>query len=229
MLITMNRKGITILLAVAAGLMPACRGQESPPDSKARVMIPLPSPRSSGSLSLEQALSQRRSVRRFSSKPLTSEETSQLLWAAQGITEPNRGLRTAPSAGATYPLETYLATSNGLFRYRVREHALEPIVTRDIRSALASACLGQSFIAQAPATIVFTAVPERTTRRYGARGRMYIHMEAGHAAQNVHLQAVALGLGSVPIGAFDDEAVSRLLQLPEGEIPLYLISIGHRP
>ncbi len=191
-------------------------------------MIALPPPRTTGPMALEQTLAQRRSLRQFTGHPLTQEEIGQLLWAAQGITDP-RGFRTAPSAGATYPLETYLAVSNGLFRYRPREHALERILAHDIRPQLAEACLGQSFIGRAPATIILTAVPERTIRRYGNRGRMYVHMEAGHAAQNLHLQAVAMGMGSVPIGAFDDAMIARLLHLQSSEIPLYLVSVGRSP
>ncbi|MCX8108831.1 MAG: SagB/ThcOx family dehydrogenase [Verrucomicrobiae bacterium] len=177
-------------------------------------------------MSVEEAIVSRRSIRSYSGVPLTDDELSQLLWAAQGITDTRRNYRAAPSAGATFPLETYVVTQTGIYRYDPPRHALEELKTGDLRRKLASAAYEQSFVAEAGATIVFAAVPQRTTQRYGTRGHMYIHMEAGHAAQNVHLQAVALGLGSVPVGAFDDDAVASVLGLPRGQIPLYLIPVG---
>jgi len=186
----------------------------------------LPQPKQTGDVSVEEALSKRRSVRSFSGKRLSDAELSQLLWAAQGITDKGRGYRAAPSAGATYPLETYAVTPDGIFRYLPREHAIEEVRKGDFRGELAVAALGQLFVRSAPLTVAFTAVPERTTRRYGQRGNMYIHMEAGHAAENIHLQAVALGLGSVPVGAFDDKAVAEVLGIPKEEKPLYLIPVG---
>lgn len=195
-------------------------------EQKEEVMKKLPPPKTKGELSVEEAIAARRSIRSYSGAPLSEVEISQLLWAAQGITDPRRGFRAAPSAGATYPLETYLVTAEGVFRYDPDRHALQPIRMGDARARLATAAYGQSFVEKAGATVVFAAVPERTTRRYGKRGQMYIHMEAGHAAQNVHLQAVALGLGSVPVGAFEDAKVAGVLDLPAGQIPLYLICVG---
>jgi SagB-type dehydrogenase family enzyme len=186
----------------------------------------LPEPQTRGNVSLEETLARRRSVRAFHSRRLTEREIAQLLWAAQGVTEKQRGFRTAPSAGATFPLETYLVTSDGVWRYLPNEHALETIETQDVRKNLADAAWGQGCVRSAPAVLVFAAAPERTTARYGQRGEMYIHMEAGHAAQNIHLQAVALGLGSVPVGAFDDDKAAQALHLPRGERPLYLIPVG---
>jgi SagB-type dehydrogenase family enzyme len=189
-------------------------------------MEALPRPRRQGPLSLEEAIEQRRSVRKFSGAALTREEVSQLLWAAQGLTGAARRFRAAPSAGATYPLETYVVLPEGLFRYLPEPHALEPRSAEDIRKPLAAAALDQQWVRTAGVVIALAAVPERTTARYGQRGLMYVHMEAGHVAQNVHLQAVALGLGSVAVGAFDDAAVSRVLGLPRGQIPLYLLPVG---
>jgi SagB-type dehydrogenase family enzyme len=189
-------------------------------------MKSLPQPRSKGPLSVEEAIAGRRSVRSYAPQGLTDEELSQLLWAAQGITERRQGLRAAPSAGATYPLETYVVTAEGVFHYEPAGHALRATRAGDVRTKLAAAALGQEFVRRAPVTIVLAAVPERTTRRYGRRGLTYVHMEAGHAAQNMHLQAVALGLGSVPVGAFDDDAVTEVLGLPPAQIPLYLIPVG---
>ncbi len=188
--------------------------------------LALPAPRRQGPLSLEEALAQRRSVRSFADRRLTPGELGQLLWAAQGITGP-AGQRTAPSAGATYPLEVYAVTPDAVYRYEAQGGRLLPQVAGDVRPALAAAAVGQSAVAAAPAVIVLTGVYGRTAQRYGEeRGRRYVHLEAGHAAQNVLLQAVALGLGAVPIGAFDDGQVRRLLDLPADQQPLYLIPAG---
>jgi SagB-type dehydrogenase family enzyme len=189
-------------------------------------VTPLPTPLLVGQLSLEAALAGRRSVREFSARPLTEVELGQLLWAAQGITDP-RGYRTAPSAGALYPLEVYVATADGLFHYEVDSHGLTVAGGTDLRPALYEAALHQEPVRQAAAVFVIAAVYERTAVKYGAeRSPRYVHLEAGHAAQNLLLQAVALGLGAVPIGAFDDSGVQRALGLPAGELPLYLIPVG---
>lgn len=189
--------------------------------------ITLPAPRQDGPLSLEAALQRRRSIRSFTREPLRQEEIGQLLWAAQGITDAE-GFRTAPSAGALYPLECYVATETALFHYEAAGHRLTQRVAGDQRGALASAALGQSAVGGAAVVIVITAVEERTAGKYGAeRARRYAALEAGHAAQNVLLQAVTLGLGAVPVGAFTDREVSALLRLPDGEEPLYLIAVGH--
>jgi len=166
-------------------------------------------------------------VRSFDDQRLTPGELAQLLWAAQGITSPS-GLRTAPSAGALYPLEVYVVVPDGAYRYEAQGHRLIPQVEGDMRPALAAAALGQSSVASAPAVIVIAAVYARTAERYGTeRSPRYVHLEAGHAAQNVLLQAVALGLGAVPVGAFDDERLKAILTLPTDQQPLYLIPVGH--
>ncbi len=194
--------------------------------------VQLPESSLSGPVSLEEALAQRRSIRGFSDHPVTLAEIGQLLWAAQGITEPRRGLRTAPSAGATYPLEIVVIVGRaeglapGVYRYAPGRHALTPLLQDDQRQSLTRAALNQSALLQAPVTFAVTAVHARTESRYGQRATRYVDMEAGHAAQNLSLQAVALGLGSVVIGAFDDQDVAALLDLPPGEAPLYLIPVG---
>lgn len=188
--------------------------------------VSLPPPRSRGEVSVEEAISRRRSVRDFQSAPLSLAEISQLVWSAQGVTSPD-GKRAAPSAGACYPLETYLVCAQGLFRYRIGDHALVKVNEADLRGALCEACHGQEFVAKAPVSLVFAAVYRRTTKRYGERGERYVHIDVGHAAQNVHLEAVALGLGSVPVGAFDDQAVARALGLPGSHAPLYIVTVGH--
>lgn len=216
-----------LLLALAL-LTAACGPAAEPaaPPGEPGSATLLPTPAAAGQMSLEAALAQRRSVREFNARPLTDAELGQLLWAAQGITD-ERGYRTAPSAGALYPLEIYVATGDGLFHYEVEQHALTVVDRADVRPALHQAALRQAAVGQAPAVFVIAAVYERTAVKYGAeRSPRYVHLEAGHAAQNLLLQAVALELGAVPIGAFDDAAVQQALGLPAEQRPLYLIPVG---
>ncbi len=187
----------------------------------------LPSPRLTGPVSLEEALRTRRSIRSFTTVALTRAEIGQLLWAAQGITDAD-GRRTTPSAGALYPLELDVVTTDGLDRYVPDGHRLVRRGSADLRPALQQAALDQSAVGEAPLVIVISAVVERTAARYGAeRAERYVALEAGHAAQAILLEAVSLGLGAVPVGAFDDAAVRRVLALADGEGPLYLIPVGH--
>jgi SagB-type dehydrogenase family enzyme len=193
----------------------------------------LPEPRLESEVSLEETLLERRSVREYADLPLSLEDVSQLLWAAQGITS-DWGGRTAPSAGALYPLEVYLVVGDvenleaGIYKYQSEEHALVRVGDSDVRSELASAALSQSFVEEGAIDIVIAAIYERTTRKYGERGVRYVHMEAGHAAQNIYLEAVALDLGTVTIGAFFDEQVKDVLGMPESEVPLYIMPVGKK-
>jgi SagB-type dehydrogenase family enzyme len=193
--------------------------------------VTLPKLRHESRTSVEQALLKRRSIRDFRDAPLALDDLGQLLWAAQGITD-RAGFRTSPSAGALYPLEVYAVAGNvqglptGLYRYIPRGHALRRIADGDKRLTLGRAALGQPSIAEAPAVLVLCAVYERVTGKYGERGFRYVHMEAGHAAQNVYLQAVALQLGTVVLGAFDDKGVRDVLKLDGQEDPLYLMPAG---
>lgn len=190
-----------------------------------RPIVTLPPPRTRGALSLEEALAKRRSVRALASPPLEWEVIGQLLWAAQGITEPREGLRTTPSAGALYPLELYVATPEGVFHYLPRPHQVERTLTDDVRGPLRKAALDQECL-DAPCVVVIAAVYERVTRKYPQIGRLCVDVEVGHCAQNVLLEVVALGLAAVPVAAFDAERVRRTLELPPGEVPLYLIPVG---
>jgi SagB-type dehydrogenase family enzyme len=190
-------------------------------------VMKLPAPRKTHGLSLEEAIERRRSVREFSDVALTDAEHGQLLWAAQGVTHRRMGLRAAPSAGALYPLEAYLVTGSGVFHYEPRAHQLRQTVSGDVRKALSDAALRQEAVRDAPAVIVLAGVYERTAKKYGARAERYVLMEAGHAAQNLLLQAVSLGLAAVPIGALDDDEVQRSLNLPKNHRPLYLLPVGH--
>ncbi|MEW6416825.1 MAG: SagB/ThcOx family dehydrogenase [Nitrospirota bacterium] len=196
-------------------------------------IIKLPEPAYKSNTSVEEALLKRRCVRDYKDKPLTLAEVSQLLWAAQGITG-SFGFRTAPSAGALYPLEVYIFAGNvrdlpgGIYRYRPHKHGIEMVVKGDKRNELCSAALNQSSVRDAPAVIVFSAVYERTTVKYGERGIRYVHIEAGHAAQNVFLQAVSLNLGAVVIGAFYDDEVKKIMKMPDREQPLYIMPVGRK-
>ncbi len=198
-----------------------------------RQPIQLPRPRLKSGYSFEKVLGERRSVREYSSEALTIENVSQLLWAAQGVTRPE-GSRTAPSAGATFPLELYLVAGNvnglaqGLYRYRADQHKLIQLVNKDLRGDLAAAALGQEWMKESAIIIVIAAVYARATQKYGQRGVRYAHMEVGHAAQNVYLQAASLNMGTTLVGAFDDKRVKEVLKLPSDEQPLGLMPIGGR-
>lgn len=193
----------------------------------------LPAPQAQGAVSLETALAQRRSQRNFGATPLTAADVGQLLWAAQGITG-GQGERNAPSAGATYPLVLYLVAGRvqgmpaGVYRYLPQGHRLQGVAVGDVRSGLSTAAPGQRWIADAPALVVIAARPARTAARYGARAETYVAMETGAAAQNLLLQAAALGLGGTLVGAFDEAAVRRSLALADTEKPLAVVPVGHR-
>ena len=196
--------------------------------------VRLPDPRLEGKKSIEQALQQRRTIREFTSGSLSIKEISQILWAAQGITEPVQNFRTAPSAGALYPLELYIIVGNvndlasGVYRYLPQEHALEKALDQDIRTELAQAALNQTWIEDGAAIIVFSAVFERTTQKYGDKGSDYVLIEVGHAAQNVYLQSVGLDLGAGVVGAFDENEVKNIMRMQAEEVPVYIMPVGRK-
>jgi len=203
-------------------------------------IVNLPKPKTDSSVSVEAALNGRRSVRTYRNKPISLAEISQILWAAYGVTETidnipslRGGLRTTPSAGALYPLEIYLVVGavtnlpSGIYKYLSSEHKLKKISTGDKRAALCKAALGQSMIKNAPISLVYSAVFERTTRKYGKRGReRYVCMDLGHSAQNVYLQAYSLGFGTCAVGAFHDNNVKKVIGMPKEEEPLYIMPVG---
>jgi SagB-type dehydrogenase family enzyme len=194
--------------------------------------IVLPEPSMAGNISLEETLGLRRSVRRFTGEPLSMADLSQLLWAAQGVTRADKGFRTAPSAGATFPMEIFLVCAQvngleaGLYRYSTGSHNLLMLKSGDLRERLLETALMQKWLSQAAAILVVCADYSRTTGRYGDRGIRYVHMESGHLGQNIALQAVALGLGTTMVGAFDDHELSAVLDLPTELQPLYIIPVG---
>ncbi|MDJ0926057.1 MAG: SagB/ThcOx family dehydrogenase [Gammaproteobacteria bacterium] len=220
-------KKLCCLLATPTALLATCALAQS------GASIELPEPRYQGELSVEQALQTRRSVRSYDPRALTLDEISQLLWAAQGLKYGE--FRTAPSAGALYPLEVHLVAGNiegmapGVYRYDPASHRLREVLMGDVRDALASSAYGQDWVADAPAALIFSAVYERSTGKYGKRGIRYAHMEAGHAGQNVYLQARALGLGTVVVGAFTDSRVKKVLRMAADEQPLSIMPVGQPP
>lgn len=218
-----------IMLSIIGAAPSAARGSSA--SQPAASLIRLPDPIVSGNLSVESAMHRRRSARNFARQPLRLAEASQLLWAAQGVTAPD-GKRTAPSAGALYPLELYLVAGEisgldkGVYQYQPLEHALRRVADGDRRTALAATAFGQDWISEGAAVIVVAADYKRTTGKYGQRGIRYTHLEAGHAAQNISLQAVALNLGTVVVGAFDDDKVKKIVNMPGDEQPLSILPIG---
>ncbi len=195
----------------------------------------LPDPITDGEVSLERTITQRRSRRFFSGDALTIEQAGQMLWSAQGITGDEGRLRASPSAGATYPLEVFIAVGDntvegldaGIYLYRPQNHQLDMTAEGDARSNLAGAALNQHFIAAAPMVIIIAADYDRTASRYGERAERYVHMEVGHAGGNIYLQAEALNLGTVAVGAFNDSEVAEVINLPGNLDALYIMPVGH--
>jgi SagB-type dehydrogenase family enzyme len=228
------------LLVVGFGAAPASKPAKAPKKptpakvkaEEAQPLRPiadfdLPPPQTKGKVSLEEALAARRSERAFRPDPLTLAQIGQLMWAAQGITDAVRGYRTAPSAGATYPIELYLLTPEGVYHYVPQGHRLELLDRSDLRGALANSALGQECVRDAPLDVVIASVPARTTPKYRDRAARYIYLEAGHIAQNLLLEATAIGLGGVSVGAFQEEEVRQVLGLPKDQYPVYLVPLGH--
>lgn len=174
--------------------------------------------------SLEQCLLDRQSIRSFNGRELTSKELGQLCWAAQGTSA--HGKRTAPSAGGTFPIELRVLTNSGVYRYLPEQHVLERLTDHDIREALTAACYGQQCMAQASIHMVICAQPDKIVPHYGERSRRYIDIEAGHIAQNIHLEAVALGLGSVAVGAFSDNQANVAMNLLSDMYVVYIVPVG---
>jgi len=214
---------------VLLGVFLCCVHPARSEDSMTAGDITLPAVKIQGTMSVEEAILKRRSVRDYADEALTLAQVSQLLWAAQGITAPWGG-RAAPSAGATFPLEVYLAARKvrglepGIYRYVPQKQSLRKISAGDRTADLRAAALGQACVGTAPVNIVICADYRRTTGRYGERGVRYVHNEVGHAGQNIHLQAEALGLATVVVGAFSDEKVQEVLGVDED--PQYIMPVG---
>jgi len=190
--------------------------------------ITLPKPKLTGTISVEEAISGRRSVRAYEKKEVPTAVISQIVWSAQGITDMQHGLRAVPSGGAMYPLELYVINDAGIFLYIPDRHVLQCTLSQNVRNALTEACLGQRFVDDASFAVILCAIYERITRRYGERGRRYADVEVGHAAQNISLQAQACGLSTVMVGAFDERSIVRILRVPDTVIPIYVIPVGYK-
>lgn len=218
-------KRLTILGIVLVCFAALCLGQRR--TRTPQKIVRLIKPSLTGTVSFEEALAKRRSVRLFARKPLESEHIGQLAWAGQGITEPQRGLRTAPSAGEIYPIDLYFATQEGLFVYRPAEHSMEQTSDQDIRGRLAAAASMQESVAMAGCDIIVAGSVRKLTGRFRTKARTYMLLEAGHIAQNIQLQAVCLDLGSVTIGGFNTKEIGRICRLPRGMEPIYIICVGY--
>ncbi len=232
---------IFLLLIILGGIFSLATQCATPDNSKenernfnfkTKETMQLPDPVKDGDMSLEKTLTLRRSKRSYTDEPLTIEQISQLLWSAQGVTS-ERGFRTAPTAGGTLPLEMFFVVNNvddlkqGIYQYHPDDHSISLIREGYYSDDLTRACMGQSMVRDASVNFIFGAVYERTTSRYGERGYRYVYNEIGHASQNLHLQAASLDLGTVVIGAYDDDEVERILDLdPEINI-LYIMPVGN--
>jgi SagB-type dehydrogenase family enzyme len=215
----------TIACAIATLLAAASCGTSE--TAKAPEVRTLPEPSLKGAMSVEEALAARRSVRAYADRALSDEHLGQLLWAAQGITHKERGLRTAPSAGALYPIEIYVFTGDGVFHYSPHDHTLTQMKAGDQRAALATAALGQGSVRTNGAVILIAADYARTATKYGDRAKQYVDIEVGCVCQNVLLQATALGIVGVPVGAYNDADVKRVAALPDEQTPLLLVPLGY--
>jgi len=220
----MKRRELLAVLAASAIAEGAC-GQAQESHARYTGEIALPEPNVAGAVSLEECIQRRRSVRTFGPGLLPVGTIGQLLWAGQGITSPD-GKRAAPSAGALYALELYAVTAAQLMHYLPRGHRAETRVTPDLRPQLQALAFGQASVGAAPVVIVVAADPGRLSQRYGPRANAYTNIEVGHAAQNVLLQAVVLGLVAVPVAALDGTRAARTLALSAGQTVAYLIPVG---
>jgi SagB-type dehydrogenase family enzyme len=229
------RKYVPIIITVVLVLLPGCDNSDentavefTPDDSE---VIILPEPRYDSEISLEESLLNRRSTRSYNDEPVTLQEVSQLLWASQGITDAS-GHRTAPSAVALYPLNIYVIAGNvpeivdGVYIYDPDNHSLKRIKKGDFRDELATAAMGQASVRQGAVSFVVTVDYGIVMSRFGDKGERFGTLEAGHAAQNLCLQATALALGLVTAGAIYDDQVADVLDLPENLTPLYVIPVG---
>lgn len=222
----MNARTLFASLAIllTGGAAGVGLGARQPATQKAADLVHLGNPKTAGGMSLAEALSRRRSIRSFTGQSLTQEQIAQLCWAAQGITS-DRGYRTAPSAGATYPLRIYVAVPDGVFQYQPVGHALEHLSSKDIRNGVADAS-GQRWISRAGAIFLICGDVAITAAKYGDRATRYVWQETGHVAQNLLLQATALDLGATPVGAADDAALASLIDLPKPWQVMYVVPVG---
>jgi SagB-type dehydrogenase family enzyme len=218
---------LAIVLTVAWALRMHTDMSTTSPRVETERVIPLPPPTAEGGMALAEALASRRSRRAFTTRAPSLGQVAQLCWAAQGITDAAEGYRTAPSAGALYPITVFVVDGNGVYEYEPGSHVLRRAVAGDLRGKLQAAALHQPCVGAAPLCLVITTDIARTASKYGSRAERYCLLEAGHVAQNVLLQATALGLAGVPVGAFEDRRVGAILGLPPNLRPVYLVPLGY--
>ena len=228
----MKERGVLLLSLVVVIVVSGCTSIETNQTEIINATeIKLPQPNFEGTMSVEEALLKRQSIRDYSDLEISLENLSQLFWAAQGVTRQGGG-RTAPSAGALYPLELYILIRKvekinpGIYHYDPHKHSLSLVKSGNFSNDLMEASLNQHPIGDAVINIIITAEFLRTTKKYGERGNQYVYLEAGHAAQNIYLQATALELGTVVIGAFKDELVQNVIGCPDSHKPVYVIPVG---
>jgi SagB-type dehydrogenase family enzyme len=197
--------------------------------------IKLPAPATKGTVSVEEALQNRRSTRKFANRSLELAQISQLLWAGDGINNP-QGKRTAPSGRAAYPIDLYLVAGErgvtnlapGVYRYVVADQALEPVAKGEFRPAVAKACNSQAWMTEAPVILVISGDYKRSEAKNGEQGTLFTHLEAGLIAQNIFLQAGALGLGAGIVGGMHEKALAQALKLPQADIPFLAMPVGYK-
>ena len=183
---------------------------------------------------VEEAIRRRRSIREYLRKPMTLDKLSQILWAAQGITDSQSGHRAAPSPGAKYTLELYVFAREGgvtelpagLYHYEPASHSITRVKTGDYSAALQLAAKDQEQVGTAAAVVAITGIFERAMMKYGERGIQYALQESGSAGENIYIEATAVGLGTVMMGSFDEDEVGRLVGVEKGEKPLLLMPLG---
>ena len=218
-----------MILVVLSGMFASlCLGQGGPQimprDNR---IVQLPEPQLSGSMSLEQSLAWRRSVRRFTNQPLTLEQIGQLAWAGQGITDFQSGFRTSPSAGSVYPLQLFIATERGMFVYHPQQHVMEEVLGWDVRPHLGAAAMRQEAVAKGACDIIIAGSTNRLREKYGNNAGKFMLLEAGHVAQNIQLQAVSWGLGAVAVGGFDVRTVGRTCRMATDMEPILIVCVGY--
>jgi SagB-type dehydrogenase family enzyme len=224
---TTRRTACFILIVTATMTLAGCMGPFAPPQRVTQNDVVLPPPSTTDGMALTEALAKRRSVRSFSDKPVAMEQISQLCWAAQGITDPASGKRTAPSAMALYAVNVYLVNKDGCYEYLPALNALRPMTGTGALASLRSACW-QPSVGSAPVCLVITVDVERLKPRCGKMAEQYSLLEAGHVAQNILLQATALGLASVPVGGADEAAIAKALTIPAPQRAVYLLPVGYQ-
>ncbi|MGA2677711.1 MAG: DJ-1/PfpI family protein [Sedimentisphaerales bacterium] len=215
---------LAVLLIVALSAFGETPRRLHPGEQK---VFQLPEPNKSGAVSVETAINTRRIARQFADKPLNYAQIGQLLWAGQGITDMQQMLRAAPSADALYPIELYLVTPEGLFVYNPEGHSLKQISTLDLRKQLSAAAPGQGPVEDAACDIIIAGSIRKAAAKYGNKAQRFVLLEAGYVAENIQLQAVPIGLTSLPVGSFEPRNIARIFELPGELEPLLIVCVGY--